>query len=149
MKKKKNRPQKTYTVVVEHDGPGGRTNTTNVLTSTSFDEAVKKAKHGLKNPVALSVSEERTEFQHLPFQRPVPTRPEPVRKPRYVDGTQVVIPFGKHKGLTLEDIPCTYLDWLVGEEWFQDKFPDLYSDVGDYLDDPAVKRELERRLARD
>ena len=65
-----------------------------------------------------------------------------------VDGTEVFIPFGKYKGEALEDIPCTYLDWLVGEEWFEEKFPDLFEDVCEYLDDPAVQRELQRRLDR-
>jgi hypothetical protein len=27
-------------------------------------------------------------------------------------------PFGKHKGKLLEDIPDTYLDYLLGEKWF-------------------------------
>jgi hypothetical protein len=27
-------------------------------------------------------------------------------------------PFGKHKGKVLAEIPDTYLDWLLGQDWF-------------------------------
>ncbi len=27
-------------------------------------------------------------------------------------------PFGKWKGKTLAEIPTSYLDWLIGEDWF-------------------------------
>jgi uncharacterized protein (DUF3820 family) len=27
-------------------------------------------------------------------------------------------PFGKYSGKTLSEIPDTYLDWLIGQDWF-------------------------------
>jgi len=35
------------------------------------------------------------------------------------------MPFGKHKGLPLKDVPKDYIDWLKGQEWFADKWKDL------------------------
>jgi uncharacterized protein (DUF3820 family) len=40
-----------------------------------------------------------------------------------------IIPFGKYKGKTIEDIPSDYLDYLLSEEWFETKFKDLYEEV--------------------
>lgn len=31
--------------------------------------------------------------------------------------TDRTMPFGKHKGERLSDIPVGYLDWLIGEDW--------------------------------
>jgi Putative quorum-sensing-regulated virulence factor len=31
------------------------------------------------------------------------------------------MPFGKHKGLSMKDVPRAYLDWLVKQEGFADK----------------------------
>lgn len=31
------------------------------------------------------------------------------------DATSVAMPFGKHKGKDLEDVPSSYLRWLAGE----------------------------------
>lgn len=27
-------------------------------------------------------------------------------------------PFGKYKGKTIAEIPSSYLDWLIGQDWF-------------------------------
>jgi uncharacterized protein (DUF3820 family) len=35
-----------------------------------------------------------------------------------LDSENWPFPFGKHKGKTLADIPDTYLDWLIGQDWF-------------------------------
>lgn len=32
------------------------------------------------------------------------------------------IPFGKHRGEDIEDLPNGYLKWLLGEAWFEEKF---------------------------
>jgi uncharacterized protein (DUF3820 family) len=34
-----------------------------------------------------------------------------------------VVSFGKHKGKPVEDVPDSYLRWLLEREWFCDKFP--------------------------
>jgi hypothetical protein len=34
------------------------------------------------------------------------------------DSENWIFPFGKHKGRKLADIPDTYLDWVVGQDWF-------------------------------
>ena len=31
------------------------------------------------------------------------------------------MPFGKHKGECLGDIPVAYLDWLIGQDWMEEK----------------------------
>lgn len=40
-----------------------------------------------------------------------------------------VIPFGKYKGNYASDIPVEYLDWLIGQDWFVDKFAELCEEV--------------------
>mgnify|MGYP001560632121 CR=1 FL=1 len=56
------------------------------------------------------------------------------------------MPFGKHKGKSLDDIDTGYLDWLIGEEWVEKKFPVLYHAICEYLKNPAVERELEDEM---
>lgn len=36
------------------------------------------------------------------------------------------MPFGKHKGEHIEDVPTSYLTWLVEQEWCEEKFYSLY-----------------------
>lgn len=45
------------------------------------------------------------------------------------------MPFGKHKGLAISECPISYLDWLIGEEWFAVRFPNLKAEIEDYLND--------------
>lgn len=43
-----------------------------------------------------------------------------------------VIPFGKHKGKTIEEIQNfdpAYLHWLIAQDWFRDKFVVLYQTI--------------------
>lgn len=55
------------------------------------------------------------------------------------------LPFGKHQGKTFDDTPLDYLDWLMGEGWFtEQRFPDLYPALRDYLNHDTIKRELEK-----
>ena len=37
----------------------------------------------------------------------------------------VIMPFGKHKDKPIKDLPTHYLDWIIGEDWFCQKFEDL------------------------
>lgn len=60
------------------------------------------------------------------------------------DLDETVLPFGAHKGKTLDQVPAEYLDWLVGQDWFKQK-RDLYDKVSRYLEKPFVKAELEGR----
>ncbi len=46
------------------------------------------------------------------------------------------IPFGKHKGMDIEDIPNDYLKWISGEYSFRIKHPELYK---------AIQKELKFR----
>jgi hypothetical protein len=43
-----------------------------------------------------------------------------------------VIPFGKHKGKTIEEVQTfdpQYLDWLTGQPWFRDRFVVLHQTI--------------------
>ena len=40
-----------------------------------------------------------------------------------------IIPFGKHEGKTIEEIETNYLIWLLGQEWFKEKFEELFAAV--------------------
>ena len=33
-----------------------------------------------------------------------------------------LMPFGKHKGVAMRDVPAEYLDWLIGQDWIN-KWP--------------------------
>ncbi len=37
-----------------------------------------------------------------------------------------IIPFGKHKGQKLIDVPGSYLLWLTEQEWANERHPELY-----------------------
>lgn len=49
------------------------------------------------------------------------------------------MPFGKHKGKMLQDVPASYLVWLMQQEWAEE-WPELY----DYLckNEGAILQEL-------
>lgn len=47
----------------------------------------------------------------------------------------IVLDFGKHKGLTLEEVPSDYLKWIIRTEFTQD------------LKDEA-RKELDQRIHR-
>jgi len=46
------------------------------------------------------------------------------------------IPFGKFKGLDIEDVPDSYLTWIKGEKWFAAREPKLCENI---------KKEIEYR----
>jgi uncharacterized protein (DUF3820 family) len=39
------------------------------------------------------------------------------------------IPFGKFKGVDIEDVPDSYLIWVSGELWFRTREPKLYENI--------------------
>ena len=59
------------------------------------------------------------------------------------------IPFGKHKGEPFHEIPLKYLDWLIGQDFMKDKFPNIKDIIEIYLSAPSIKKELEAELMED
>ncbi len=62
-----------------------------------------------------------------------------------------VIPYGKHKGRTLDAVASTgggliYLDKQREREWVREHHPELTGAIAAYLAEPAVARELDRAL---
>ena len=62
----------------------------------------------------------------------------------FAQAQQFVMPLGKHKGKTLDDIASTdeglkYLDWIVGEGFLWDRTEEA---IKTYLADPAIQRDL-------
>lgn len=47
-----------------------------------------------------------------------------------------VIPFGKYRDQDIENVPTDYLEFLLGESWFERKFADKVS---------VVKQEIKYR----
>lgn len=39
------------------------------------------------------------------------------------------IPFGKYKGIDIEDVPDSYLIWITGELWFKTREKELYENI--------------------
>jgi hypothetical protein len=55
-----------------------------------------------------------------------------------------VIPFGKHKGKTIEQIQVLdpqYLVWLIAQDWFQAKFIHLHQTIINYGAEPSETPE--------
>ena len=59
------------------------------------------------------------------------------------DLQSTVIPFGKHKGQTFDEVPLAYLDWLIGQEWLNNP---LKGKLQEYLNHPTIQRTLEQEL---
>ena len=51
------------------------------------------------------------------------------------------IPFGEHKNKPLNFVPRSYLLWLLGQEWFRDKYMRLTDQISAYV---AVNRGRSR-----
>ena len=41
-----------------------------------------------------------------------------------------LMPFGKHRGKRMEDVPAGYLDWVHGQDWI-DEWPDVKAYIED------------------
>jgi len=50
------------------------------------------------------------------------------------------IPFGKYKDLPFDDIPLTYFDWIIGQDWLKEP---LRQQIEQYLNNPTIKRIAE------
>jgi hypothetical protein len=59
-----------------------------------------------------------------------PKQPEPKPKPKKakLDPGEVVIPFGKHKGQRVNQVPPNYLQWI--HDWIDNGDPDLQKRFG-------------------
>lgn len=62
---------------------------------------------------------------------------------------QWIIPFGKHKGKPLSDIPTSYLEFLTEQDWFLEKFRPAAELIGAelhdrFLDKNEAQAEKER-----
>lgn len=44
-----------------------------------------------------------------------------------------IIPFGKHRGAGIEDVPTSYLEWLTEQDWFGEKFSEGMKQIGKEL----------------
>ena len=56
----------------------------------------------------------------------------------FEEASLVELPFGKHAGARLGDVPLRYLDWLVGEPLT--RFPMIKEALEVYLADDAIER---------
>lgn len=60
--------------------------------------------------------------------------------PRMTDEDEM--PFGKHKGKKMKDVPAEYLDWLRDQAFVQYSWPKLYRYIKD--NDTVIDDELEK-----
>lgn len=66
----------------------------------------------------------------------------------FKDAAAVKLAFGTYRGSSLDDIATSddglkYLDWLRGQKWVGGR---LREALTAYLEDPAIKRDLENIL---
>ena len=66
----------------------------------------------------------------------------------FSEASEYVMPFGKHKGRTLDAIASDddglqYLDWMRGAREDDGKNDQVDRALRSYLDDPAIQKELE------
>jgi len=73
------------------------------------------------------------------------TKQEIKRPTKITSGFLFTIPFGMHKGKTINEVPLKYLDWLLTSDL------NMYGKqcIKHYLSDPTIKRELEKELANE
>ncbi len=48
---------------------------------------------------------------------------------------KTLIPFGDHIGEYLEDQSIRYLKWLTNQQWFEDKFSDLFKKAEEIIEE--------------
>lgn len=39
------------------------------------------------------------------------------------------MPFGKYKDIPIDEVPHEYLNWLLAQSWFREKYDALYKDI--------------------
>ncbi len=49
------------------------------------------------------------------------------------DDGETKILFGMHKGKTISECSVQYLDWLIAQDWVEEKFPTLKEEVEKHL----------------
>ena len=59
------------------------------------------------------------------------------------------MPFGKHAGEIIANMPLIYLDWLVGQKDFAEKNSQFYRNVKEYLGDPAIMELLDEEIRKE
>ena len=72
----------------------------------------------------------------LHSERPSSERPKSTTD----DPGSIIIPFGKHKGTALRDIPDTYFKWLLDQPWAHEKFATLVDAVQKVMKIPESVR---------
>lgn len=58
---------------------------------------------------------------------------------------QSIMPFGKHQGKSLQNVPADYLLWLLDTDWCREKFPELIAYIRSNKDCLETDAEEERQ----
>jgi len=66
----------------------------------------------------------------------------------------MIISFGKYRDRNIEEIPDTYLDWLLGEKWFLEKYNHLVIPIAKELalrkrSDCHIRDDFDKTLEED
>ena len=43
------------------------------------------------------------------------------------------LPFGKYRDIEIEEVPSDYLRWLVLQDWFENRYPELLKEAEEEL----------------
>lgn len=56
-----------------------------------------------------------------------------------IGSLEIVLPFGKeHKGKKVYELPTEYMQWLIEQEWLEEKFKKVYDAIIEELKDRGV-----------
>jgi len=56
------------------------------------------------------------------------------------------IPFGRHRGKPLCEVPRSYMRWLTSQIWFDLEYPELAAELRDVLNPDATPRDAARGI---
>jgi len=66
-------------------------------------------------------------------------------KAPFTDNT--LMPFGKHRGTPLKDVPAGWLDWFMDQDWAEEKWPRLVEYCNGNIH--AIEQELDEKSRDD
>jgi len=58
-------------------------------------------------------------------------------------GDNDLMSFGKHKGKRMKDVPGKYLCWLLEQDWFEEKWPNIHAYIVNNIETIEEEKETD------